>query len=112
MSDLTDKLNDQADFWRYYAMSSSDSQFEMTDDAHARVIGLRQIAAQLSTQANREKTELDELLEAFGVTPTFIVENIKQAAMNRCKVKKSRRPHIKRILDEAFRELKKEVSGE
>jgi hypothetical protein len=34
------------------------------------------------------------------------VENIKETAMNRFNVKKSRRKYIKRILDDAFDQLK------
>jgi len=49
---------------------------------------------------------MEEVLKDLGVTPEWRLENIKETAMSRHNVKKGRRPHIKRILDEAFLLLK------
>lgn len=56
--------------------------------------------------ARREASELNVLLSALGVTDEWRVENIKETAMNRFNVKKTKRQHIKRILDDAFEQLK------
>jgi len=53
-----------------------------------------------------EEIEADELFREMGITSDWEVENIKDVAMNRFNVKKSKRPHIKRILDDAFQQLK------
>lgn len=49
--------------------------------------------------------DLETALKNLGVTDAWRLENIKNTAMSRFKVKKSRRPHIKRILDDAFQQL-------
>lgn len=54
------------------------------------------------------KSELNDLLVALGVTDEWRVDNIKETAMNRHSPKKSKRPYIKKILDEAFELLKQE----
>ena len=46
--------------------------------------------------------EWDELVAAFGITPKERIEMLKDTAMARHNVKKSRQKHIRRILDEAF----------
>jgi len=56
---------------------------------------------------NGEKTELDILLEQLGVNDEWKVENIKEVAMNRHSVKKSKRKFVKVVLDEAFNLLKR-----
>ena len=53
-----------------------------------------------------EQTEMHQLMSALGITDEWVIENIKEVAMNRHNVKKSRRKHIKMILDEAFDLLK------
>lgn len=50
--------------------------------------------------------ELEELINSMGITPAWRIENIKETAMNRFNVKKGKRKHIKRILDDAFKQLK------
>ncbi len=50
--------------------------------------------------------EADELLKITGITSDWVIEHIKEVAMNRFNVKKSRRTHIKRILDDAFEQLR------
>ena len=56
-----------------------------------------------------EDSELKQLMRALGITDEWVVENIKEVAMNRFNVKKSRRHHIKKILDDAFEQLKQEL---
>ena len=56
---------------------------------------------------NGEKTELDILLEQLGANDEWKVENIKEVAMNRHSVKKSKRKFVKVVLDEAFNLLKR-----
>lgn len=51
-------------------------------------------------------SEFKALLSAMGVTDEWRIENIKESAMNRCNVKKSRRAHVRRVLDCAFEQLK------
>ncbi len=50
--------------------------------------------------------EAAELMKKMGITSDWVIENIKEVAMSRFNVKKSKRPHIKRILDDAFEQLK------
>lgn len=57
-----------------------------------------------------QMNELEELLTAFGITPEWDIENIKETAMNRHCVKLSKRHHVKRILDEAFSLLKEQYN--
>lgn len=62
---------------------------------------------------SKEYLESKEILEASGMGEIFTskwrVSNIKETAMNRCNVKKSRRPHIRRVLDEAFHLMAKDI---
>jgi len=53
-----------------------------------------------------EQIEADELIQLMGITSDWVVENIKETAMNRFNVKNGKRPHIKRILDDTFQQLK------
>ena len=53
-----------------------------------------------------EDSELKQLMAALDITDEWVIENIKEVAMNRFNVKKTRRKHIKRILDDAFEQLK------
>jgi len=53
-----------------------------------------------------EELEADELMREMGITSDWEIENIKDVAMNRFNVKKGKRPAIKRILDDAFQQLK------
>jgi len=53
-----------------------------------------------------EQREADGLFKLMGITSDWEIENIKEVAMNRFNVKAGKRPHIKRILDDAFQQLK------
>ena len=54
----------------------------------------------------KDDLEMDKIVRSLGVSDDWRVENIKDVAMNRYNVKKSKRPSIKRILDMAFDMLK------
>jgi DNA-directed RNA polymerase sigma subunit (sigma70/sigma32) len=58
------------------------------------------------SEARSDESELSALLSALGVTDEWRVDEIKETAMNRFKVKNSRRAHIRQILDDAFEQLK------
>jgi hypothetical protein len=46
--------------------------------------------------------ELNKIVEYFGIDDAYLIDDAKETAMNRFNVKKSKRPAIKRILDESF----------
>jgi len=54
----------------------------------------------------RAEREADELKKLMGITSDWEIENIKDTAMNRFNVKKGKRAAIKRILDDAFEQLR------
>ncbi len=54
----------------------------------------------------RVEREADELKKLLGITSDWEIENIKEVAMNRFNVKKGKRSAIKRILDDAFEQLR------
>lgn len=58
------------------------------------------------TKCGRDNMD-DMLREKLGMTPEWEIANIKETAMNRYSVKKGRRSHIRRILDEAFEILQR-----
>lgn len=53
-------------------------------------------------------SETHELFKAMGITDEWRIENIKDTAMARCNVAKGKRPHIRRVLDEAFTLLRQQ----
>lgn len=57
-------------------------------------------------QLQKENEEMQRFMFAFGNTPLDTLEHIKEVAMNRFNVKRSRRAHIRQILDDAFVQLK------
>ena len=59
---------------------------------------------------DNQPPEIADFLEALGINDEWVIENIKETAMNRFCVRKTRRKHIKRILDEAFNLLLEEGS--
>ncbi len=59
-----------------------------------------------AAEGQGEASELSAVLYALGVTDEWHVESIKEVAMRRFNVKKTRRPHIKQILDDAFEQLR------
>ncbi len=59
-----------------------------------------------SDRRTRVEREADELKKLMGITSDWEIENIKDTAMNRFNVKKGKRPAIKRILDDAFEQLR------
>jgi hypothetical protein len=56
--------------------------------------------------------EMDNLIEACGMTSEWQIDTIKETAMNRCTVKKSKRVFTKRVLDEAFSLLREAYTSQ
>ena len=50
-----------------------------------------------------EKDELTEIEEWLGTALEDTLSDVIEVAMTRCKVKKSRRPHFRRVTEEAFK---------
>lgn len=55
--------------------------------------------------------DYEELLEAIMQTDVDAEEFIKDAAMARCSVKLSRRPHVRDVLDQAFTMLRERAAN-
>ncbi len=65
----------------------------------------------MSEAQRSEESELSELLASLVITEKWRLANIKETAMNRCNIKKSRRSHVLKVLDEAFALLKSEANA-
>lgn len=66
---------------------------------------------ELTEAQKKHREELRSLLRAIGMGEDGVLDVIKDTAMCRCNVKKSRRVHVGRVIDEAFNLLKEEADS-